>query len=182
MLLHTCPHTTIYVSSYYYIRPRSNLLDARSCECIRVRILLHTCPHTTPTCSTRAAASAARPQAPHTTTYVPSYYYIRVLIRLHTSLLLPARHAQLRVYTCPHTTTYVSSYYYIRVLIRLHTSSLLPARRAQLRVYTCPHTTTYVSSYYYIRVLIRLHTSSLLPARRAQLRVPRVRQLLRELL
>jgi hypothetical protein len=35
---------------------------------------------------------------PHTTIYVSSYYYICVLILLHT---------------CPHTTTYVSAYYYV---------------------------------------------------------------------
>ena len=113
-----CPHTTIYVSSYYYICVRILLC---MCMCAHATILYvslslslsltHTHTHQgtsgdhTPTsyiCVLMllyVVVCRARPyKFPHTTIHVSSYYYICVLILLCM---------------CPHTTIYVSSYYYI---------------------------------------------------------------------
>jgi hypothetical protein len=80
--LHLCPHTTIFVSSYYHIR------------------VFHTTMH--------AARTSLR------------YAYVsirQVCIRqpIHTTM----HAARTSLYMCPHTTTYVSSYDYICVLIPL---------------------------------------------------------------
>jgi hypothetical protein len=117
-----CPHTTIYVSAYYYICVLHTTTYVSSYYYICVLILLH----------------------------VSSYYYTCVVIPLHvssfdymrrhtTACVLILLHAQppvsytttcvlILLHMCPHTTTYVSSFYY-----------------------TCPHSTAYVSSFYYMR-------------------------------
>jgi hypothetical protein len=67
-----CPHTNIYVASYYYIR--------RCCqEC----------------CVYSSMRTQHLYSCPHTTIYVSSYYYVRVLILLYTQVLPRV----LRVYT-----------------------------------------------------------------------------------
>jgi len=99
-----CPHTTIYVSSYYYICVSRFAQTAQ-----------------TPT-SRRTNARGA-----HTTINVSSYYYICVLILRymcpHNPVLILL---YVSSYSRPHTTIYVSSYsrphtttsyYYICVLI-----------------------------------------------------------------
>jgi hypothetical protein len=107
-----CPHTTHVLILLYMPHTATDIC---------VLILLHMCPHPT--------------------TYVSSYYYIRVLTLPYMSayyyIILP--------HMRPHATThpsYPSSCYYIYVLMLL---------------YMRPHTTTYVSSYYYTCVLILLH-------------------------
>jgi hypothetical protein len=84
---HICPHTTIYVSSYYFIC----FLILLQC----VVILLYMCPHTT--------------MCPRTTKHVSSCYHATtcVLMLLHESscynicvLIL----LYVLVYMCPHTT------------------------------------------------------------------------------
>jgi hypothetical protein len=138
-----CPHTTKYVSLYYYI-------------C--VLILLYMCPHTlTAIVNHRSHTIYVLSYYciyPHTTIYVSSYsqgdsesphsYYICVLILLymcpHTTICV-----LILLYMCPHTlraivnhrihTIYVFSYNCICVLILLC---------------MCPHTTISVSSYYYM--------------------------------
>ncbi len=57
-----CPHTTIYVSSYYYAS---------------VLILLYMCPHTT------MCPHILLYPCPHATIYVSSYYFICVLMLLY---------------------------------------------------------------------------------------------------
>ena len=98
--VYVCPHTTIYVSSYYYCI----LVDALSGICVSsyvssyhyiyVIILLYT------------GGCASRYKCPHTTTYMCP----------HTT-----------IYMRPHTTTtiytYMSSYYYIQAGWRSMTSS-----------------------------------------------------------
>ena len=92
ILLHMCPHTTIYLASSYYH--------------IRVLILLYMCPHLVS--QPHACGPPHRPlslyMCPHTAVYVSSYCCICVLILL---------------YMCPHTATYVSSYCYISVLCHI---------------------------------------------------------------
>jgi hypothetical protein len=56
-----CPHTTVYVSSYYCIGVL--ILYVSSCLYMRALILLYMCPHTT--------------------VCVSSFYYICVLMLLH---------------------------------------------------------------------------------------------------
>jgi hypothetical protein len=79
MPLHPCPHTSINVSSYYYICLHTTSMCPRTAMYmsshyyICVHIPLHPCPHTT-------------------TPYTTSCYYICIRILL---------------YICPHTTTYV---------------------------------------------------------------------------
>jgi hypothetical protein len=111
ILLYMCPHTTIYVSAFYYV-----------CVCVLMLLyymslslslsLSHTHTHTkAPLVITHqhpiysvlmllyVVVCRARPyKFPHTTIHVSSYYYICVLILLCM---------------CPHTTIYVSPYYYI---------------------------------------------------------------------
>ena len=88
-----CSESAVVSKSHASMRPRT-----RTYMSSYTHVLVHTCPRTT--------------------SYMPSYYYMHVLI-----LLL----------TCPHTTSYMSSYCYMHVLILLH------AR---------PRTTTCTSSYY----------------------------------
>jgi hypothetical protein len=88
-----CPHTAIYVSSYYYIS---------------VLILLSICPHT-------AICVLI-------TIHVSSYYYILVLIPLYVSSYYYTC-VLILLYMCPHPAIFVSSYYHIRVLILLHVPS-----------------------------------------------------------
>ncbi len=87
-----CPHTTIYVSSYYYI-------------C--VHILLYMCPHTTIYVSSYCYICVPIYMCPDTTV-VAAYKRPRILVYRRPLL-----------YMCP--TIYVSSYHYICVLI-LHVS------------------------------------------------------------
>jgi hypothetical protein len=107
ILLYVCPRTTVYVSSYYYIRPHTSVcfhttIYVSSYYYICVLILLYMCPHTT------VCVLILLYMCPHTIIYVSSYYYICVLILL---------------YMCPRTTIYVSSYYYMCVLIPLYTGA-----------------------------------------------------------
>ena len=71
-----CPHTTIYVSSYYY----------------SVLILPHVCPHTT------------MYVCPHTTTCVSSYYYVAYLTLPHLTPYTSTCVLSL-VHMCPQTST-----------------------------------------------------------------------------
>jgi hypothetical protein len=68
ILLYMCPHTTIYVSSHYYI-------------CVLILLYMcpqyyYMCPHTT------ICVLILLYMCPHTTINVSSYYYICVLILL----------------------------------------------------------------------------------------------------
>jgi hypothetical protein len=171
-----CPHTTIYVSSYY-------------CICVLIRTSL---------------SAPEGPHSDQTTVYVSSYYYICVLILQYvSSYYCMCPHTTIYVSLCPHqdslersrfgrfmirnqvsyyyymchTTIYVSSYYYICVLILLHVSSyyyicpaIWPLYAPQsgfilllhvlllymcprtticvlILLYMCPHTAIYVSAY-----------------------------------
>jgi hypothetical protein len=113
-------HTTIYVSSHYYIcvlillHPRQ---EGSGTRCICVRILLYMCPHTTIYVSSfyYICVLILLYMCPHTTIYASSYCYIRAPGAVVASAV------------------YVSAYYYICVLILL---------------YMWPHTTIYLSSYY----------------------------------
>ena len=70
MLLHMCPHTTAYVSSYHSIG---------------VLILLHMCPHTTTHVSSYyyiCVLILLLYRYPHTKIFVSAYYYICVCILL----------------------------------------------------------------------------------------------------
>jgi hypothetical protein len=98
-----CPHTTTYVSSYYYVcvcnRAATELqhmqqswrehLDTSVC----VLILLH----------------------------VSSYYYVCVCNRAATELQHMQQSCKILLHMRPHTITYVSSYYYICVRTLLYT-------------------------------------------------------------
>jgi len=71
---------------------------------------------------------------PHTTIYVTSYFYVRVLILLYLcSQYAGATRADVKVgymcvlillTVCPHTTTYVISYCYMCVIIPLYMQEL----------------------------------------------------------
>ena len=118
ILLHVCPRTTIYMSSYYYIY---------------VLILLCVCPHTTIYMSSyyyRCVLILLYTCVLDTTTcvlvllYVCSYYCTRDLMqqlqqRGATAATAPLRQA-CRTTVCVHTTVHVTSYYYICVRILLH--------------------------------------------------------------
>ncbi len=81
ILLYMCPHTAIYVSSYYYICfliPALSLPQRRLWQ-VCVLILLYMCPQYYYIC-----VLILLYMCPHTTIYVSSYYYICVLIRLYT--------------------------------------------------------------------------------------------------
>ena len=119
-LILMCPHTTIYVSSYYYI-------------CVM-------CPHTAMYVSSVNDGVLALGDdslilmcvlillCPHTTVHVSSYYYKCVLSKRRR---LGIGRPQSLILMCVIIRLYVSSYYYTCVIILL---------------YTCPHTTIYVSS------------------------------------
>jgi hypothetical protein len=87
VLLYVCPHTTIYLSSYY-------------CMCPHTIILL--------------CVSGPTDMCPHTTISVSSYYYICVLILLY---LCPQLHLRRRLrillYVRPHTTICVPILLYV---------------------------------------------------------------------
>jgi hypothetical protein len=100
-----CPHTTIYVSSYYYI-----------CVLILLYMCPHMCPHTT------IYVSSYYYMCPRTTKQAgpvdlpTNENYICVLILLYmcprtTKQAGPVDLPTNENYTCPHTTIYVSSYY-----------------------------------------------------------------------
>ncbi len=91
-ILHMCPHTAMYVSSYCYV-------------C--VLILLHVCPHTAMYVSSYCYVCVLIQLriCPHTTMYVPSYCNVCVLIQLCM---------------CGHTTMYVPSYCNACVLIQIY--------------------------------------------------------------
>jgi hypothetical protein len=157
-LLYMCPHTTIYVSAYYYI-------------CVRILLLcVDRQGRTLGSRQTRFSALYVSAYCvlilcPHTTIYVSSYYCICVLILLcvlvgetnswisssqvlcyYVSaycvlilLQLCCSSVAAALFMCPHT---ASSYCYVCVRILLH---------------MCPHTAVYVSSHCYICVLILLY-------------------------
>jgi hypothetical protein len=85
VLLYMCPHTSIFVLSYYYI------------------------------CVSYERDDRAAPAPPGTTIYVSSYYYACVLILLHVfhsdALIELRQRLQVLLYMCPHTSIFVSSYY-----------------------------------------------------------------------
>ncbi len=93
-----CPHTTTYVSSYYYI-------------CVLV--LLHMCPHTTTYVSSdyNICVLILQHMCLHTTICVLILQYMCP----HTTICV-----LILLYMCPHTSIYVSSYYYICVLVLLY--------------------------------------------------------------
>ena len=90
-----CPHTTIYVSSYYYMCPHTTVCMSS---------YHYMCPYAT----TTICFLILLYMRPHTTIYV---FYICVLILLymcsHTTI-----HVSAYFYMRPHTIMYVSSYYY----------------------------------------------------------------------
>ena len=127
-----CPHTTIYVSSYYYTCVRILL-----CVFILLCVLILHINHSN--CAALTCPSPAR--LFFFTLCVSSYYdcYIYVLMLL---------------YMCPHTPVYVSSCYYIGVVLLLymcpytaiHVSSSYDVCVLILLcvcVSMCPHTTRY---------------------------------------
>ncbi len=97
-MLCMCPHTTIYVSTYYYI-----------CVLILRYVFsyYYMCPH-----ARRVRGESRRSYYyTHTTIYVSSYYYICVLILGGSGVSHDDRTTILiLLYMCPHTTIYVSSY------------------------------------------------------------------------
>jgi hypothetical protein len=122
-----CPHTTLYVSAYYYICVRI-LLYVPSCYVsldyyICVLMLLRMCPHTTIYASAYYYMCPHTAMCPHTnihvssyillcmSIYVSAYYNVCVLISYVCVLIL--------LHMCPHTTIYMSSYCYMCVLILL---------------------------------------------------------------
>ncbi len=141
---HICPHTTLYVSSYYYIS---------------VLILLYICPHTTIHVCVLIllyilSAHVAYCSGVLIVTDIYRYIYRYIPICVSSYYMLSAHVALsayyyicvfILLYMCLHTTIlttiYVSSYYYIYVHILL---------------YTCPHTTVHSlssrrSAHIYIR-------------------------------
>ncbi len=103
ILVHMCSHTTIYVSSYYYI-------------CVPILVYVS---------SARRRRFARRPHAticalrllcmcPHTTIYVLIPLYVSSYRRAVKRLEMPSARGLILLYMCPHTTIYVSSYYYIQ--------------------------------------------------------------------
>jgi hypothetical protein len=135
ILLYTCPHTTKYVSAYYYT---CVLIPVYVSSALRESPRLHSratliniCPHTTACVSSYCHHICAL--SPHTATiYVSSS--LRESPLGFTRALKPVVcghiYSSMRIlYMCPHTTK--SS--------RLHS-------RASLRIllYMCPHTTQYV--------------------------------------
>ena len=99
ILLHMCPHTTIYVSAYYCVYICVLILlvcvDRREglVDLVTPGTLLHMCPHTVSSycCSSVAAVAAMLQQhylcvrilCPHTAIYVSSYCYVCVLMLLY---------------------------------------------------------------------------------------------------
>jgi hypothetical protein len=88
-----CPHTTICVSSYYYMYVSSYYY-------MYVSSYYNMCPHTTMYLSSCYYMYVSS----YYDMYVSSYCYICFLTPLHVSS---------HYYMCPHTPIYVSSYYYI---------------------------------------------------------------------
>jgi hypothetical protein len=128
--LYMCPHTTIYLSSYYYISVLILLyMTAKSPStkhAFQVKVLcMYMCAHTAIYLSSYYNISWW-PSA----IYLPSYCYISVLILL---------------YICPHTAIYLSSYCYMS-----------SPRQGTLSSQGTIYKLIYVSSYYYISVLILL--------------------------
>ncbi len=104
ILLYVCPQTCAHVSSYYFVCPHPTICVSVLLSVV-ILLYIYMYPHTsTHMCSYYFVC-------PHTTTYAPSYYFLCVLILLHTR---------------PHTNSFVSAYYYICVLMLL---------------YMCPHAT-----------------------------------------
>jgi len=98
--VYMCPHTPVYVSSYFYICVLI-LLCVSSYYYTCVLILLYVCPHTT--------------------LYVSAYYYIggclqhMLISRVPTYICI-----LILLYLYLHTNIYVCSYYYMFVFILLY--------------------------------------------------------------
>jgi hypothetical protein len=142
ILMYTCPHTTICVSSYtllcviirLYMCPHTTVcvLILMSCVLIDVSSYYYMCPPTAQYVSSYC--------------YMSSYYYVCVLILL---------------YMCPHTNVCASSCCYVCPLDTICVLILL---------YKCPHTSIcvlllyvsayHLSSYCYICALLLLYVSS----------------------
>ena len=163
---HMCPHTTIYVSSYYYICVRILLygvfilLHVSSYYHICVLTLLYICPQTTMCPHTTTCVLILLSMCPHTTTHVQASSS-RASSRKTTPT--PCNRARLSrepsteqsppwytlPHLCPHTTTYVSAYSYMcRHTNRAESSQVCTTTYVSASTtYMCPHTTISVSSY-----------------------------------
>ena len=136
-----CPHTTIYVSSYYV----SSFLDLT--QIVPLLPALSTELH-------------IRDYAYPVYSYicVPSYCYICVLILLDMFPHTPRYVSSYSIYVfsycfiCPHTPMYVSSYSYVCVLILLYVSSYhyICVTQYIYAVQSSVLQPLYVSSYCYI--------------------------------
>jgi hypothetical protein len=101
--LYMCPHTTLYLSSYYYIS---------------VLILLYM---TAKSPSTKHAF-----QVKVLCMYMSTYCYISVLILQYILMAVCYISVLILLYNCPNTAIYLSSYCYISVVILLY---VLPSTR-----------------------------------------------------
>ena len=127
-----CPHTTIYVSSYYlyYLSVRRFTTVHYMCVLVLldVLILLCMCPRTTIYVSPYycMCVLVLLCVIPGTSMYISSYYLMCVLMPLY----VPSCYC-----ICLHTIIFASLYYYRCVLVLL---------------YMCPHATLFLSSYVYL--------------------------------
>jgi hypothetical protein len=162
ILLYMCPRTAVYVSSYYYT---AVYVSSYGCICVLIHywatllnayansIFAYTtvcmCPRTAvyvrsyTTGRRNACTLVVCIYSRGSTTFVSSYYYIRVLIQLHM---------------CHH------SFFLFRCLFRLPPVLVLHLKRFSksafsrgklntgpfVRLCMCPHTAMYVSSYHFV--------------------------------
>ena len=117
ILLYLCLHTTVYVSSSYFMCPHTTIsVSSYYCICVLKLpcvLILQMCPHT------NIYVSSYYYLCPHTNISVSSYYYICVLILLYVS----SYHCicvLILLNMCPHTTTSVQAA--IHELLRLRSS------------------------------------------------------------
>jgi hypothetical protein len=137
ILLYICPHTTIYLFSYYYYCTSVRIPPPALTPLPQVLILLYICPHTTSYCYISVLVLLCI--CSHAAIYLSAYYYSSVLILILLYICPHTASSADPSAASPHTAIYLSSYYYISVLILL---------------YICSHTTIYLSSYCCISVRI----------------------------
>jgi hypothetical protein len=165
----TGPHTTVHVSSMYYICVLMLLCTFRN------SLYLVLPPHRSSySCicvlnvpSATACIWSCRLTGSHTPVYASSMYLPHQLLSG-----LSASQVLVPLYMCPHTTMYVSSYYYVPSATARICSCRLTGPHTTMYVssyycicvlillYMCPHTTIYVSSYYYMCPHTTTHVSS----------------------
>jgi len=124
ILLYMCPHTPIYVSSYYYMCPHTTTHMQASSSRASSRKTTRT-PCNRARLSREPSTDLSPPWYTLPTTSVSAYYYVcvRILLRMcpHTSM---CRHTN-RSGSSPlvYSTTSVSAYYYVCVRILVYVSS-----------------------------------------------------------